>query len=736
MALSKDRIYQDVLRLLADARLASVSDDAESRYALDDAWDEAVVFVLRQAAWRFALKTVTLGFSTSTPLPGFQYLLSYPGDWLLTYKIYVVASDGRQCPIDLRESGDGIATNLPTVQMQYVSDLSNAITDETTGEAWTSGGETITSERDLTLWPEHVAQTLVAYLAFLTCERITGERGASARFSQLFSQLLGEAIQVDAEQPDPWLAHQRAGKVLRGARNLLRVALWRFAMVDSTFTVTGAGGEVITDNSEAITDEVTGAQWTVETGSQAPGFSHSIRMPDDWINTYKLFVLTTDLRERPFDIREQGGFWSTSAVKFTARYVSKELGLDSTKWEEPFTAALLDYLDAGMPQVQQGQSDQSAAAPQWRVSLGMAQLACADLPDDWLPFQLSGEFDHGKRAVLQSGYWVWPGPDGVMHGLKEKQYSALDDQVATQASYAFPYRFQLPSDHFKTHALFEPWDGRECPININETGHDWSTDAEAFVARYVSADVLDVLSWPETVMAAVLGYLQARAAPPAEKQARDAEYAALLSIALAAHSRPANEWLPYQLSGKYPLAVNELLEQGRWRFAIRTVDLTESSDPIPADLSDGTPSSSYGYRFIKPNDLMRAVWVHYLQGSGAYGNRIDIDYRDEGGAFHANYTPITVRYVSRLGLDSTKWPAGFHDAVLAWLKYSEARADIKLVGQAAALLKIFEDRARDVERLDDARDRPAIRGSRVIAARYGSRSSSRSRELGYWGPFS
>lgn len=821
MAATKLSLFQDALRLIADARLATITDDVESQYALSDAWDEAVSFCLRQAPWRFALNTASL-VAGGSPVAGYAYSFARPSDWLRTHTIAIIGPDGREHPVDLREQGVTISANVAALSMRYV------------------GIGYANPELADNPWPEHFAQAVAAYLAFLVVERVTGERAATTRFSQLFNQLLGEAVRIDAVPEDRWLPYQRTGDMLTGARTLLQQGFWRFAMTDAAISV--------------------------QSGLPARGFTYSFTQPTDWLRTYRIFVSTADGQERPIDVREQAGVWSTNRASFSVRYVSTVRGLDSSLWGDPFRAALLAYLDAGRPEMPDPQQKQeqvpawyqalllaregSADPPDpmlrhqfsgamqheahrllragfWRFAmttttataggtpvagythsfaipadcvrthklflgtvgrempfdvreqggywhtnvaaftagyvsttrgldpalwpepflaalasmldnaampagdgqkqaaapaadtLAMALAVEADPPHRWLRFQLDGHFEASKAVVLGQGYWAYRDTAGVMRGLKEVQLSALADQLSTTPSYPFPYRLPLPSDWMHTHALFVPWDGQECPINISESGHDWSTDAETFVARYVSTEVLDSSGWPDEIADAVHAHCMWKTAPPDQATLRAQEYLVKRDAARKAYSRDEDEFLRFQLSGKFDQARKQLLEQGRWRFAIRTVELTESSDAIPAELSDGALIDGYGYRFIRPNDLLRTVWVHYLQAAAPYSDRRDIDFRDEGGCFFANFTPITVRYVSRMGLDSTKWPLNFKDAVLLWCKYQEALADPKMVAQAAALLQMFEARCREVERLDDGRDRPAIRRSRFVAARGG-----------------
>lgn len=839
MAATKARLYADAIRLLADARFAAITDDGEALRALDDSWDEAVTFVLRQAPWRFALVDAALATSGTT-ITGYANGYSYPAGWLRTYRLVLRGSDGRDHPVDVRELPTGIFANVASLRIEFVS---SSFADPAT-----------------TVWPEHFAQVVAAYLAFLIAERVTGEKGAAGRMSQLFSQLLGEARRIDAASEDDWLPFQRTGEMLLGARDLLQRAFWRFALKDITLTT--------------------------ENGTPFRGFTKSYIHPADWLRTRRLYQLAGAL-PYPFEIAEQGGFWSTNRDFINVQYVSSTLGADSTRWPEPFRAALLGYLKAGRPDMPAQEGER--AQPEWVQAILFAEQALADPPDDWLEHQLSGDFpvaihavaragfwsyrasdgtlvglkeieytaadqlagqpsypflyhyalpddwlkthslfkpgngrdnpinirelmqgwstnetafvarylstdiliysdwpqklwdtvlaylrwqtapaqerdarakeyavllelarqahgrpadgwlDHqlsgafetARRVVLQEGYWAWRGPDGVMRGLREVQYSAEADQLSDQPAYAYPYRYPLPADHFNTHALFQPWDSQEFPIAISETAHDWSTDARLFVARYVSNDVLDSVGWPDLIVTAVRARLDWRTAPANEMQARAAEYALALDAAKAAYSRGEDKWLRFQLDGSFAAGRMELLEQGRWRFAVKTAVLAENTDPLPSEEADGAVSDSYTSRFLLPNDWLRTLRVYYAIGAAPYADRIDIDYRDEQGALHANYTPVTIRYVSRLGLDSTKWPAHFRDALLALLQYQEARADPAKTNIAAAKLALYKAACREAERLDDARDMPVIRRSHLVAARRGV--GLRAREEGwYW----
>jgi hypothetical protein len=632
---------------------------------LDGTFDRASRAVIGRAFWRFALKDATISATSGTAAAGFAHSFAVPADWLRSHKLFVL-SGSRECPIDAREEAGFWSTNIAEFRVRYLSS---------------------TLAFDSRLWPGPVEK---AVRVFVDTERATEKPAEDWR------AYAAEAERGWTEAEWRWLDHALSGRMRDAAQRLLEAEFWRFAL--KTVVPSATSGAV-------------------------GGFARAFAQPADWLRTHAIFVAASG-RELPVDVREHETRWSTNAAALTVRYVSNS-GLDATLWPQQFETAVGATLDAEIAPPDKA-ADATALA---KLRVEEARGALADPPNRWLPYQLDGSFESARYDVLRRGFWAFRGDDGVMYGLKEVQLSAPADQLVTQPDYSMPYRYPLPADWLRTHALFVPWDGQNCPINISESAQDWSTDAPVFVARYVATDVLDPQRWPRAVEQAVLAYLDWRAAPAEQVRVREAEFDRLLDEARALHARPADDWLRFQLSGAYQASVKQMLEQGRWRFAIKTKSLTETTDPLPAEEADGGVSDSYGYRFIWPNDLLRTLRVYYLRGSGTYAERCDIDYRDEGGAFHANYTPITVRYVSRLGLDSTKWSAHFRDAALAWLQYQEARADPAKTGIAQAKLMLYEAACREAERQDDARDRPARKPSRLVMARYGR--SSINREQGW-----
>jgi hypothetical protein len=571
MTATKLRLYNDVLRLLGDVRLATLTDDITARYALDDAWDEGVAFVLKQAPWRFALVTTTLP-RVLGGMPGYVNASLFPSDCLQPHAIYIAASDGRECPFDLRDQGVGFNYNITVAPtLRYVS--SNYADPAYTAHPW----------------PEHFAQTVAAYLAFLVARRVTGGDSATGRMSQLFASLLPEAIERDAMSPDFWLPYQRNGEFLRAARFVISGANFDFSLKTVQYDI------------------------SQQSGTPDVGWAYHFVAPADYLNTQGLWINFGGL-QCPFDIRETGNGWSTNTPAFTLSYVSTD-GLDSTIWPEAITKAVAAYLE-------------------------------------------------------------WEGEGGEEEGSDDK-------------------------------------------------------------------------------------------GKPQKEQVEGTEYQLALKTAKDQYDIPDDPFLRFQWSGAYIQAVTKLLEQGRWRFAIKTVVLTDpfraasvtfltddEGNPLTADdgitilttddsvpgvdrepnsVSDGSVSPGYSNRVIKPNDWFRTIEIYKSWSDGLLSRWTEIDYRDELDAFHLNYSPVVLRYVSRIGLDATRWPVNFRDAVLAWLQYSEASADPKMAGVAKAKFEAFKAASAEAQITDDERDVPRVLGGRFVSARYGRGNFSRKQG---WPPYS
>jgi hypothetical protein len=170
-------IYRGALRLLGPHELASTSDDRPERYQLDDAYDDAVAYMLEQGLWNFAMRSATVTESGS-PIAGWDYAFSKPTDIVRLAGISFEPSFMQGFEDYQDQNGEWYA-NVDTLYVRYVSN--NA-----------SYG------LDLDKWPPTFAKALSAYLAFESGLPISGDRGNRNDIFSLHKSLLARAKTLDA----------------------------------------------------------------------------------------------------------------------------------------------------------------------------------------------------------------------------------------------------------------------------------------------------------------------------------------------------------------------------------------------------------------------------------------------------------------------------------------------------------------------------------------------------------
>ena len=122
--------------------------------------------------------------------------------------------------------------------------------------------------------------------------------------------------------------------------------------------------------------------------------------------------------------------------------------------------------------------------------------------------------------------------------------------------------------------------------------------------------------------------------------------------------------------------VDKCLEQGQWKFAMRTSMLDYSSSV--------TPSFGYEYAFEKPSDLIKLCALC----SDEFFDTPLLQYTEEAGFWFASLDTIYIQYVSNdgsYGTDYSLWPGSFKSFVEAWfgceivlkITQSETKEDAK-----------------------------------------------------------
>ncbi|KPK74190.1 MAG: hypothetical protein AMJ84_00415 [Acidithiobacillales bacterium SM23_46] len=177
---SKLSIYNGTLSILGERKLASLTENREPRYKLDDIWDnELIDRVLKMGQWKFAKRTVQLEASPSvTPSFGYQYAFDRPADFIRT--IAFCQDEYFDRPITRYENE--ASWWFCDSEVIYVAYVSN-------DEQW--GG-------DLALWPSNFTEMVEHYMAMKVAPRLAGIDISDATLLRWWKQWLAEAKATDA----------------------------------------------------------------------------------------------------------------------------------------------------------------------------------------------------------------------------------------------------------------------------------------------------------------------------------------------------------------------------------------------------------------------------------------------------------------------------------------------------------------------------------------------------------
>jgi hypothetical protein len=200
MATDQLKLYNGALRLIGERKLASLTENIEARYVLDDIWDDELIdTVLEEGQWNFAARMVKLDYAPSiTPSFGYQYAFPHPDDFIRTLQIghdeYIVS------PITMYQEEAGVIyCDQQEIYLQYVSNDSQ----------W--GG-------DFSLWPPSFTKWVEAWMALEACPKLTNSEELFARIERAEEQFRKKAKSNDAMQsparfvPEGRWASWRRGK--------------------------------------------------------------------------------------------------------------------------------------------------------------------------------------------------------------------------------------------------------------------------------------------------------------------------------------------------------------------------------------------------------------------------------------------------------------------------------------------------------------------------------------------
>jgi hypothetical protein len=171
----------------------------------------------------------------------------------------------------------------------------------------------------------------------------------------------------------------------------------------------------------------------------------------------------------------------------------------------------------------------------------------------------------------------------------------------------------------------------------------------------------------------------------------------------------------YRLDDAWTPAVQYLLEQGLWNFAMRSVELSYDTDL--------TPNFGHTYAFSRPTDWVRTAGI---SDTGDFNGTFE-SYDDEGDYWYASVNPLYVKYVSNdasYGLNVAKWRQGFSKALEAYLAFECGLPIAADRGSRNDMFNLFKSRlskAKILDAVDESiRRKPP---GRLVNSRLSSRSN-------------
>jgi len=161
-------------------RLANLTENVASRYALDDVFDSSVQYMLEQGLWKFALKTINLTSLRVEAAAHRSWVYPLPADFVRLARI----SNDKRLDVngqleDFLEENGFVYTDSDRLWIQHVSN------DETHG-------------LNFDLYPANYEQAVASWLAYQSLLPVNKDRGDRADLLKLHERTLSNSRRLDA----------------------------------------------------------------------------------------------------------------------------------------------------------------------------------------------------------------------------------------------------------------------------------------------------------------------------------------------------------------------------------------------------------------------------------------------------------------------------------------------------------------------------------------------------------
>lgn len=200
-------LYKGALRFAEERSIATLSDDVEQRYVLDEIWDDSFINkVLEMGLWKFAFRSIMIDADTgyTDPLGAGWQRFTLPSDVIKLSEVSTDPSFTEPC-LDYQTEGKiTIYSYQSTLYIRYVSN----------GASYGA---------DYSLWPGSFITFVEAQLGFWALPRISGSDTKSARLEERLKKLKtiakAECALRDPTQFPPETSWNRSRRGWRGMRS-------------------------------------------------------------------------------------------------------------------------------------------------------------------------------------------------------------------------------------------------------------------------------------------------------------------------------------------------------------------------------------------------------------------------------------------------------------------------------------------------------------------------------------
>jgi hypothetical protein len=205
MVATKLSLYKGALRFAEDRTIATLTDDVEQRYVLDEIWDSDFIDeVLERGLWKFAFRTIMIDADTgyTDPLGAGWQRFTKPDDWVKVAQVSTDPSFTNPC-LDYQDEGNYIYSYQSTLYIRYVSN------DASYGA-------------DYSLWPPSFENYVEAQLGFNALPRLKGPNTSDPKRKELRDLLVrarSECAMRDPTKFPPETSWNRSRRGHRGMRS-------------------------------------------------------------------------------------------------------------------------------------------------------------------------------------------------------------------------------------------------------------------------------------------------------------------------------------------------------------------------------------------------------------------------------------------------------------------------------------------------------------------------------------